>query len=302
MLEYLKGCVACPRRCGAQRSRELGAGFCGGGLFPKVARAALHAWEEPCISGTRGSGAVFFSGCGLGCVFCQNQEISRGQKGAVITPKRLAAIFQELVEQGAHNINLVTAGHFVEAVLEALRHYRPPVPVVYNSSGYEALETLRRLEGWVDVYLPDLKFVRQEVSSRYAGAPDYFAYASAAIREMARQTGPAVFDKEGLLVRGTIVRHLILPGNTRNSIEVLNWLKENLPGVPVSLMAQYIPCGDAARYPEINRTITRREYQKVLDHLFSLGLDGYVQDRSAARRAYVPSFSLEGVEPPAAVK
>ena len=269
------------------------------GLSPKIARAALHRWEEPCISGKNGSGAIFFSGCGLQCVFCQNEEISFKKQGKTVTPERLAEIFRELVTQGAHNINLVTASHFVEAVLEALRRYRPPVPVVYNSSGYETLETLRRLEGWVDIYLPDLKYVRPEVSARYSGASDYFQYASAAVKEMARQTGPSVFDENGMLQKGTLVRHLILPGNTRNSIEVLDWLKENLPNTQVSLMAQYVPCGRAAEYPEINRPITRREYQKVLDHLFFLGLDGYVQERAAARKAYIPAFSLEGVEAPA---
>lgn len=295
MIQQLEYCEECPRRCGALRTETTGNGVCGMGLFPKIARAALHYWEEPCISGKNGSGAVFFSGCGLRCVFCQNAEISFERKGKTVPPGRLADIFRELVAQGAHNINLVTASHFTDAVLEALREYRPPVPVIFNSSGYETLETLRRLEGWIDVYLPDLKYMRPEVSARYSGAPDYFQFASAAIREMVRQTGAPVYDSDGILQQGTLVRHLILPGNTRNSIEVLNWLKEFLPDTPVSLMAQYIPCGRAADYPEIDRRITKREYRKVLDHLFYLGLDGYVQERTAARKEYIPSFLQEGV-------
>ena len=296
MIRQIAHCEVCPRRCGALRMEETGAGVCGMGTFPKIARAALHMWEEPCISGTKGSGAVFFSGCGLRCVYCQNTQISFDRQGKTVSPGRLADIFRELVTQGAHNINLVTATHFIDAVLEALREYRPPVPVVFNSSGYETIETLRRLEGWVDVYLPDLKYIRPEVSMRYSGAPDYFQFASDAVLEMVRQTGPPVLNSDGMMERGTLIRHLILPGNTRNSIEVLNWIKENLPDTPVSLMAQYIPCGRASGYAEINRPITKREYQKVLEHLFFLGLDGYVQERTAAKKEYIPSFLLEGVE------
>lgn len=289
-------CSLCPRRCGAERTVEAGAGFCHMGTDPVVARAALHFWEEPCISGKNGSGTVFFSGCPMGCVFCQNYEISAERFGRRITVDELSAVFERLEKQGAHNINLVNPTHFVPAILEALRIRKPAVPVVYNSSGYERVETLRLLEGYVDIYLPDLKYKDGQVAARYSGAADYFSYASLAVEEMVRQTGPAVYGADGVLQRGTVIRHLILPGHTRNSIAVLQWLAQQLPQVPVSLMAQYLPCGKASDYPEINRPITKREYHKVLNFLFELGLDGFVQERSSAVKEYIPSFHLEGIE------
>lgn len=262
-----------------------------------VARAALHFWEEPCISGTRGSGAVFFTGCPLGCIFCQNYTISKEKRvGKPVHPRELADIFQNLVKQGAHNINLVTPTHFVPVILEALSLWKPTVPVVYNCSGYESVQTLRMLEGHVDIYLPDFKYAEPSLAASLSGAPDYVETAQTAILEMVRQTGPAVFDGDGIIQKGTIVRHLILPGHTRNSIAVLDWLAQNLPqGVPVSLMAQYVPCGRAAEYPQLDRRITRREYEKVQDYLFSLNLDGYVQERESASKVYIPPFDLEGV-------
>lgn len=264
-----------------------------------VARAALHYWEEPCLSGTRGSGAVFFTGCSLGCVFCQNYSISTQREvGKRVSPQELSDIFLSLEKQGAHNINLVNPTHFAPAVAEALKLRRPGIPVVYNSGGYERVETLRELEGLIDIYLPDLKYLSPELSRRYSGAENYPQAAMPAILEMARQTGPAVFDGDGILQRGTIVRHLLLPSNTRNTAEVLSWLASNLPqGVLVSLMAQYIPCGRAAEFPEINRRVTKREYDKVQDLLFSLNLDGFVQERSSAKKNYIPDFNLEGVLP-----
>lgn len=226
----IKNCMLCPRECGVTRSSRSGPGFCGMGADAAVARAALHFWEEPCISGTKGSGAVFFTGCSLGCVFCQNYEISAERKtGKILTPRALSDVFRRLVEQGAHNINLVSATHFVPAVLEALSLWKPPVPVVYNCGGYESLSTLRRLEGFVDIYLPDLKYADPALAKRLSGAEDYPQRAQAAILEMVRQTGPAVYDADGILKKGTIVRHLILPGHTRDSIAVLDWLGRNLP-------------------------------------------------------------------------
>ena len=269
------------------------------GVNPKIARAALHFWEEPCISGTRGSGTVFFSGCTLRCVFCQNYEISSKEKGKVISVQRLAEIYRELEAQGAHNINLVNPTHFVPAITESLKIYRPAIPIVYNSSGYERVETLRMLEGMVDIYLPDLKYADDQKARRYSGVSDYFIHARRAIAEMARQTGAPELDENGILQKGTVVRHLILPENTRNSMEALSWLAENLPEqVWVSLMGQYIPCGRADQYPEINRRITPREYRKVQDFLFSLPLEGFVQELSSAQKDYIPSFELEGVEAP----
>lgn len=294
----LEECVLCPRRCNVRREPSNGKGFCRMGSLPVVARAALHFWEEPCISGTKGSGTVFFTGCTLGCVFCQNYEISSLRKvGKELTVAQLAEVFQSLVEQGAHNINLVSPTQFALPIAEALKLKKLPVPVVYNSSGYETVETLKLLEGLVDVYLPDLKYVSAETALRYSGAANYPEYAKQAILEMVRQTSKAQFDENGMLVRGTVVRHLILPSNTRESIAVLDWLKEHLPdGVSVSLMAQYIPCGKAEQYPEINRPITAREFHKVEDYLMEIGLDGFVQERSSAKKAYIPAFNLEGLE------
>ena len=293
----IDSCTLCPRNCGALREADQGNGFCGMGADPVVARAALHFWEEPCLSGTRGSGAVFFTGCSLRCVFCQNREISSERKvGKALTPRQLSQVFRNLVAQGAHNINLVTATHFVPAVVEALSLWRPPVPVVYNCGGYESIKTLRLLEGWVDVYLPDLKYADPALAQRLSGAADYPETARAAILEMVRQTGPAVYGESGLMRKGTLVRHLMLPGHTRDSMAVLDWLAANLPRVPVSLMAQYVPCGGADRDPALSRRVTGREYEKVQEHLFSLGLDGYVQERGSASRNYIPPFDLEGLE------
>lgn len=292
----IEHCMQCPRECGALREAEYGNGFCKMGADPVVARAALHFWEEPCISGKNGSGAVFFTGCPLQCVFCQNYEISTERAvGKCLSPKELSDVFKKLEAQGAHNINLVNPTHFALPILKALEMAKLSIPVVYNCGGYESLETLRLLDGAIDIYLPDMKYADNATAARYSGAENYVETAQAAILEMARQTGP-VQMQEGILQRGTIVRHLILPGNTRNSIAVLDWLKQNLPqGVLVSLMAQYIPCGRSSDFPEINRKITKREYEKVEAYLFTLDLDGFVQERSSAKSNYVPSFRLEGL-------
>ena len=297
MPELIELCNLCPRMCGARRAAKRGNGYCRMGAMPVVARAALHFWEEPCISGTKGSGTVFFTGCSLQCVFCQNEQISvRREVGRALTARELSDVFFRLIEQGAHNINLVNPTHFASGIAEALRFRPLPVPVVYNSGGYERAETLRMLEGLISIYLPDYKYRDSALSQRLSGAADYPEHAAEAILEMVRQTGPASFDGDGMLQRGTIVRHLILPGHTRNSIEVLDWLKENLPeGTLVSLMAQYVPCGRAADYPEIDRRITKREYEKVQQHLFALGLDGYVQERKSAKKDFIPPFDLEGL-------
>lgn len=293
----IQHCTLCPRNCGALRTENTGAGFCGMGSNPVVARAALHFWEEPCISGKRGSGTVFFTGCCLKCVFCQNYQIStKKEVGKIVSVQELADIFDRLADQGAHNINLVNPTHFVPAILEALALRKTKLPVVYNSGGYENPETLKILDGWIDIYLPDFKYADDALAQKYSGASNYVESAKACVLEMARQTGPAAFDGEGMMTRGTIVRHLILPGNTRNSIAVLDWLGENLPdGVLVSLMAQYTPCGKAEDFPEINRRITAREYQKVQEHLFCLNRDGFVQERKSASRDFIPPFDLEGV-------
>ena len=265
------------------------------GPLPRVARAALHFWEEPCISGTRGSGAVFFSGCTLRCAYCQNHPISHGGEGKDITAARLAEIFRMLEDQGAHNINLVTGTPFIPAILEALDAFRPAIPIVWNSGGYEKVETLRMLEGAVDIYLPDCKHVSSRLSALCAGAPDYFSVASAAIAEMCRQTGDPVYDSDGMMRRGTIVRHLILPGCTVDSCRVLDFIAQSLPaGTPVSLMRQYTPV-PWCNLPGLDRRVTQREYDRVLAHFLALGLGGYTQEKESADAAYTPPFDLTGV-------
>lgn len=286
-------CTLCPRRCGVDRSQRTG--FCGMGESPRVARAALHFWEEPCISGTRGSGAVFFSGCTLGCVYCQNYPISHLGQGRDITVRRLADIFKSLEDQGAHNLNLVTGTPFTHAILDALSLCRPGIPVVWNSGGYETVETLKLLEGAVDIYLPDLKHVSPRLSMLCAGAADYFAVASEAIIEMCRQTGPAVYDADGIMQKGVIVRHLILPGCTGDSCRALDFIAEKLPpGTPVSLMRQYTPESWCA-VPGLDRRITEKEYRRVLDHFTALNLTGFSQEKEAADGAYTPPFDGTGV-------
>ena len=286
-------CTLCPRRCGVDRSAKTG--FCGMGETPRIARAALHFWEEPCISGVRGSGAVFFSGCTLRCAYCQNYEISHERKGQDISVSRLTDIFRELEAQGAHNLNLVTGTPFAPAILDALELYRPKIPIVWNTSGYETLETLRRLEGAVDVYLPDLKHVSPRLAKLCAGAPDYFDAASAAIREMCRQTGEAVYDENGMMQKGVIVRHLILPGCTGDSIRALDFIADSLPkGTPVSLMRQYTP-EPWCTIPGLDRRVTDAEYQRVLAHFEMLGLVGYTQEKEAADGCFTPKFDGTGV-------
>lgn len=288
-------CTLCPRNCGAERTAENGAGVCRMGTQPKIARAALHMWEEPCISGTRGSGAVFFSGCGLRCVFCQNEAISQQGEGKIVTPARLAEIFRELEAQGAHNINLVTAAHFVPAVLEALNLYRPNIPIVYNSSGYESIETLRMLSGVVDIYLPDYKYIDPNMAAMLSGARDYPDVAFAAIAEMIRQTGAPVYDENGMMQRGTLIRHLVLPGLTGDSMKILTRIRDEFPGIPVSLMGQYTPCGRALSMPGMDRKIKKKEYARVLAHMEAIGLDGYRQELGSADGAFIPSFDETGV-------
>ena len=289
-------CNFCARRCGIDRSQH--AGFCGMTEKIRIARAGLHFWEEPCISGEKGSGTVFFSGCNLRCVYCQNYEISTGGSGQEITLTRLKEIYSELIAQGAHNINLVTPTHYTDAVLASLEEPLP-VPVVYNTNGYEDVENLKRLEGKVQIYLPDLKYSDDSLAIRYSNAPGYFAAATRAIREMFRQTGRYRINEEtGLMERGIIIRHLLLPNQVENTKRVIDWVAETFePGdVLFSLMRQYIPHGKAEDYPELNRKVTDEEYQTVEDHLFDSGIeDGFVQDEDSASKDFIPSFDGTGV-------
>lgn len=290
----MDGCILCPRQCGVDRTKRTG--YCGTGSLPKVARAAKHHWEEPCISGTEGSGTVFFSGCTLGCVFCQNREISRGGIGREVTVEHLADIFKRLEGQGVHNLNLVTPTHFTPQILQALELAKPAVPIVMNCGGYERVETLRQWEGKVQVYLPDLKYFSPELSAKYSAAPDYFAVASEAILEMHRQQPELVWEGD-LLKKGLIVRHLVLPGCMKDSLEILDFLDNNLPkdSFLLSLMSQYTPNENCKGFPEINRRVTTYEYRKVADRAAELGFSGFAQDRRSAKEEYTPPFNLEGV-------
>lgn len=294
-----EACTLCPRRCGVNRYQQQG--FCKSGTEVRLARAALHEWEEPCISGETGSGAVFFSGCTLRCVFCQNYDISQEGFGKDVSVRGLADIFLRLADQGAANINLVTATHFLPSVLNALdlvRH-RLDIPVVYNCGGYERAETIRRLDGYVDIYLPDLKYLSPAASKRYSAAEDYFTEALPAVREMLRQCGvPGIRSDAGLLKRGVIIRHMVLPNCKDDSIALLRRMKEELPQGSwlLSLMSQYTPFHKAARFPEINRRLTSYEYGRVLNEAIALGFDGYMQEKSSAKEEYTPSFDLTGVD------
>lgn len=289
-------CDLCPRRCHALRTPERGEGRCRMPETPVVARAALHMWEEPPLSGTRGAGTVFFSGCSLGCVFCQNESISHENFGKPITVERLREIFYELIGQGAHNIDLVNPTHFAHVVRAALAEPLP-VPVVWNSGGYDRLETLRAMEGKVDIYLPDLKYTRSETAARYSDAPDYPEVAKAAILEMFRQTGPCVYDEDGLLKKGVIIRHLILPGRLSEAKEVMDWVAGTFPkgAVLFSLMSQYTPWGRAGEFPEIDRTLRASERRSAQAYMAALELDGFAQDSESVGSGFIPAFDLTGV-------
>lgn len=290
-------CSDCPRRCGALRDETSGAGVCKMGSRPTLARAALHHWEEPCISGTRGSGAVFFSGCALRCIFCQNDPISIKAYGETVDTARLREIYFELIAQGAHNINLVTPSHFVRTVAASLEEPLP-VPVVYNCGGYESLKALQLLEGKVQIYLPDYKYRDASLAALCSGAPDYPSVAAAAIEEMVRQTGPYVLDENGLLRSGVLIRHLILPGQIENTLDVIDWVMDHFPPhtVMLSLMGQYVPYARALHTPGLDRPLSEEEYRRVEEYLFFSGFeDGYLQELSSADRQYIPDFSLQGV-------
>lgn len=295
-------CYVCPHRCGVDRPENMSDtngcfGSCGVGLAPIVARAGLHMWEEPIISGTKGSGTVFFSGCNLHCVFCQNYDISHNGFGKEITIARLKEIYHELIAKGAHNINLVTPTHFTEAVLKSLDEPLP-VPVVYNTSGFETQDTLRRLKGKVQIYLPDLKYSDDIAAIKYSNAPNYFRTTTEAIKEMYRQVGDYHIGDDGIMTKGVIIRHLIMPGMLDNSKRIIDWVAGTFkPGqVMFSLMHQYVPCGRAADYPEINRKVTDAEYKELESYLMASTIeDGFVQEGDSACEDFIPCFDGSGV-------
>lgn len=292
-------CNLCPRACNVERKESdevSGAvGYCKMSRTVRLAKAMLHAWEEPPISGTRGSGAVFFSGCHLGCIYCQNHDIAGGY-GKDVTVERLREIYSELIEKGAHNINLVTPSHYIDRVAESLAGGLR-VPVVYNCGGYEKVASLKLLEGKVQIYLPDMKYMDEALAKRYSYAADYPAVVQAAIKEMVRQVGAYEMDEDGLLQKGVMIRHLILPGAVDNTKRVIDWVAQTFEPHTVlfSLMRQYTPCGKM-RYEELNRRVTDEEYQEIEEYLFASGIeDGFVQEAESADEGYIPSFDLSGV-------
>lgn len=296
-------CSLCPRRCNTERYNSISdpenRGFCGSPFLPVVARAGLHHWEEPVISGKNGSGTVFFSGCNLKCVFCQNYSISTRNQGREISIARLREIYHELIGQGAHNINLVTPGHYITAVRSSLEE-KLPVPVVYNSNGYDSVQSLRSLEGKIDIYLPDLKYFDNALADKYSQAPDYFETACAAIDEMYRQVGDFEIGDDGIMKKGVMIRHLVLPGMLENSAGIIRYVAEHFPpgSVLFSLMRQYVPFGRVAdgEFPELNRKLSDFEYGVIEDILFESGIeDGFLQDEEAADTAFIPLFDGTGV-------
>lgn len=296
----MEGCMLCPRMCSIVRKQtnddiEGSVGYCKMSRTVRIAKAMLHEWEEPCISGSRGSGAVFFSGCHLGCVYCQNHDVAHGY-GKDVTVERLREIYGELITKGAHNINLVTASHYLDSVIESLNEPLA-VPVVYNCGGYERVESLRRLEGKVQIYLPDMKYMDTHLARAYSHAEDYPRVAQDAIREMVRQVGPYVMDENGILQRGVVIRHLLLPDAVDNTKRVIDWVASEFPPQTVlfSLMRQYTPCRELP-FSALNRRVTDEEYQEVEDYLFASSIeDGFVQEEESADEGYIPDFDLGGI-------
>ena len=297
-------CTLCPRNCSVDRENGK-TGYCGQTDKVYVARAALHMWEEPCISGKEGSGTVFFCGCTLRCIFCQNHRIALGKAqsgdkiGKEISIDRLKEIFLELQETGANNINLVTGTHYIPQIARALKLAKEEglkIPVVYNTSGYEKTESLRMLNGLVDIYLPDMKYVSKELSKEYSNAPDYFDVASKALEEMVRQAGEAQFDNRGYMIKGVIVRHLVLPGSTKDSKAVLDYLWNTYGNnIFISIMNQYTPMEQIKNHPLLSRKVTKREYSKVVDYALGLGWEnGFIQEGETARESFIPDFNGEG--------
>jgi len=299
MKNLLKQCELCPRKCRVDRTAGE-KGYCGEAEALQVARAALHLWEEPCISGEAGSGTVFFSGCNLKCVFCQNYRIARGETGKLISTGRLAEIFLELQAKRAQNINLVTPTHYVPQIIRAVETARAAglsLPIVYNTSCYENAETVKRLAGIVDIYLPDFKYMDTALSSRYSNAPDYFPAAAGALDEMVRQQPLPVFDDRGMMKKGVIVRHLALPGCLEDSKRIIKYLHDTYGNrIYLSIMNQYTPLPHVADYPELNRRVTAAEYGELIDYAVDLGVEnGFIQEGGAAAESFIPSFDNEGV-------
>lgn len=299
MMELLRNCKLCPRNCGANRI-DGQVGFCNSGSGVKVARVSLHHWEEPCLSGENGSGTVFFSECNLKCVFCQNHSISHKGIGKEISVERLAEIFVEQQNRGAHNINLVTPTHFIPQIIEAIKLARInglTLPIVYNSNGYENVEAIRALEGYIDVYLPDLKYYDDKYAIRYSHAPNYFNTASKAILEMFRQVGSPCFDDNGIMTRGVIIRHLMLPALLFDSKKVMDFIWNTFKDeVYISIMNQYTPANKVDKYPEINKPLNQKHYESLIEYCLSLGIKkAFIQEEGTVSESFIPDFDLRGV-------
>ncbi len=298
-MEMQNRCMLCPRNCGIDRNKLLG--VCQVSDTVKVARAALHYWEEPCISGENGSGAVFFSGCPLHCVFCQNEEISHGKVGKDITTEKLTEVFLNLQSQGANNINLVTGTHYIPSIVESVTKARAKglkIPIIYNTSGYEKVESLKLLDGIVDVYLPDFKYMDSDLAKRYSHAQDYPVVAKAAIDEMLKQCGNLIFDENGFIQKGVIVRQLLLPGHVKDAKNIINYLYKTYENhIYLSMMSQYTPMKNVAeKYPELNRRVTKREYDSAVQFALDLGVENaFIQDRLVAKESFIPDFNGEGI-------
>lgn len=295
------GCKQCPRKCNKERQEgKLSSyGYCKVSVRPKVARAALHFWEEPCISGEEGSGTVFFSGCNLGCVYCQNREIASGERGKEISTERLAEIFLELQEKGANNINLVTPSHYYTQIKKALQSVKEKlqIPVIANTSSYDSVEILREMEGYIDIYLADYKYSSSELARKYSHAEDYPVVAKKALAEMFRQVGEPVFDEKGRMKKGMIVRHLLLPGCAEDSKESLSYLYKTFgDSIFISIMNQYTPLKDEKAFPELRRKITEKEYEEIVNYAIELGIEnGFIQEGETAEESFIPAFDGEGV-------
>lgn len=299
MLNILAKCELCPRNCGINRlNGELG--FCKSGKNVKVARASLHHWEEPCISGSNGSGTVFFSNCNLNCVFCQNHQISQENTGKEVSIERLAQIFLEQQKRGAHNINLVTPSHYVPQIIEALKIAKDNglnLPIVYNTNSYESITTIKLLKGYIDIYLPDLKYYNNKYAEKYSGARNYFKHASEAIKEMVNQVGPYKFDSDGIMKKGVIIRHMMLPGLLFDSKKIIDYIYNTFgDSVYVSIMNQYTPLNKVNNFPEINKPVNPKHYEALIDYCLSIGIkNGFIQEDGTVKESFVPDFNLEGI-------
>ena len=289
-------CSLCPRKCNIDRTNKIG--YCGVNEKIRVARAAPHYWEEPCISGKNGSGTVFFSGCNLGCVFCQNYQLSHEAFGKDVTEYELMKIFDSLINKGVHNINLVTPTHYSHVLSKVLKEFNSPVPIVYNTSSYETVEALKELDGLVDIYLPDIKYYDNEPALKYSKAKDYFLYASEAVKEMYRQVGDLIIDDNGIAQRGILIRHMLLPGNISQAVKIFNWVADNLSlDTYISVMRQYTPYGEAKNMSPIDRPITAKEYKIAKQKIEEIGFENiYFQKKSSSDEIFIPDFNLEGVE------